>query len=63
MKGIVKKMLPYAFSITGLGLACNIGSPLSFYSGIFLLLFACLIWMKQLANRQDQASDTVTRHA
>ena len=63
MKGILKKTLPYAFSITGLGMTCNIGSPLSFYSGIFLMLFACLIWMKRLANRQDQASDTVTRHA
>ena len=54
---ILQEALPYVCAISGLGMTCNRGSPLSFYSGITLMLFACLIWMKRLQYRQDHASD------
>lgn len=42
--------LPFLFILSGLGLASNTASPLSFNVGILLMLIACLIWMKRLSH-------------
>jgi len=49
---ILRNILPIFYSICGLGLACNFNSSLCFYSGILLMLVACLIWEQRLENRQ-----------
>lgn len=45
------KFLPYVFALCGLGMVCKIDSPLAYYSGLLLMLIACLIWIKQLERQ------------
>jgi len=49
---ILRNVLPIIYSVSGLGMACNFNSPLCFYSGILLMLVACLIWERRLENQQ-----------
>ena len=58
---ILNEVLPYVYSISGLGMACIIDSPLSFYSGIAFMLLACLIWVQRMEHRQGQSSDITKR--
>jgi len=55
----INKALPYVYFIIGLGIASNIDSALSFFSGSLIMLFACLTIIKRLEHRQDQSGDTV----
>jgi len=42
---------PLVYFISGLVMTCNFNSSLSFYSGILLMLIACLIWERRLENQ------------
>ena len=50
--------LPFVYAFSGMGLASNFDSLLSFYSGILLIFVACLIWIRRLEYQED-----LTRHA
>ena len=50
--------LPVIYAFSGMGLASNFESLLSFYCGILLIFVACLIWMRRLEYREN-----LTRHA
>jgi hypothetical protein len=58
----IKWAFPYIFFICGLGGASDYDSALSFYSGILLMLVACLIWIKQL-EIPDNHSKSSGNHA
>jgi hypothetical protein len=58
----LNEALPYVFATSGLGMACNIDSLLSFHSGILLLLIACLIWIRQLEYRHELNRNAKGRH-
>ena len=47
----LNKFLPYLYALCGLGMVCNIDSTLGYYSGLLLMLIACLIWTKQLERQ------------
>jgi len=49
---ILRNALPFTCIISGLCLAFNLDLSLSFYTGILLMLIACLIWLKRLEERQ-----------
>jgi len=49
---ILRNVQPIIYFISGLVLTCNFNSSLSFYSGILLMLIACLIWERHLENPQ-----------
>ena len=51
----LSKFLPYVYAICGLVMVCNIDSLLSYYSGLLLMLIACLIWTKQLERQEPNS--------
>ena len=55
----MNKAIPYVCSGTGLVMICNINSALCYFTGAFLMLFACLIWIKRLEQPQDQSRKTI----
>jgi len=48
----LRNVQPVTCFISGVVLTCNLNSSLSFYSGILLMLIACLIWQRHLENPQ-----------
>jgi len=49
---ILRNVQPLVYLISGLGMTCNFNSSLCFYSGILLMLIACLIWERRLEHQQ-----------
>ena len=49
---ILGNFQPLAFFTSGLVMICTFNSSLAFYSGILLMLIACLIWGRHLENQE-----------
>lgn len=58
----LNKALPGLYLCSGLGITCNLDSALCFFSGTFLMLLACMIWIKRAESQNHRTIISPVKH-